>query len=188
MSCRLFTEREARCVELKWFATRRLWGKNKSMPRLLWVLSPCLQPQTTWARLDVVDVLRLFSSPRAPHTQTPSARASWPWCQPGFGGTPAAGDVWPRSLSFMPASHFSRSGGPLVSAWVGVWLCHLNWKTQTCRFADLSDFLWFWRPRSLTHTINRLLSYFIYIALFQTGQISYPLSTVSKNNKYEPQR
>lgn len=141
MSCRLFTEREARCVELKWFATRRLWGKNKSMPRVLQVLSPCLQLQSTWARLNVVDMLGLFSNPRPPHTQTPSARASWPRCQPGFGGTPAAGDVWPLSLSFTPASHFSGLGSPFVSASVGALAVPFKLKDpnlQICRPVWLS--------------------------------------------------
>lgn len=126
------------------------------------------------------------------HSLTQKATTSAGHHQPGFGRRSQAGDVWSLSLSSMLASHTFWLGALLVpaSAWAFFILkvfFILKWKTKICRFSVLSDFLWFWRPRCLIHTINRLLSYFIYIALFQTRQISYPVHNVSKNNKYQPQ-
>lgn len=117
------------------------------------------------------------------NTLQPKATAPAGHHQPGFGRR----WVKPLPLSHAGFPHLP-TGEPSVPDSEGLGLGPLKWKTRICRFSVLSDSLWFWRPHCLIHTINRLLSYFINIALFRTRQISSPVPNVSRNNKYQQQR
>lgn len=116
------------------------------------------------------------------NTGQPKATAPAGHHQPGFG----RGQVKPLPLFHAGFPHLPTAEPSMPNS-QGLGLGPLKWKTKICRFSVLSDSLWFWRPHCLIHTINGLLSYFIYIALFQTRQIAYPVPKVSRNNKYQPQ-